>query len=110
MKKEIGIEKEKINEIIDFCLNINIFDKELYQKCQILTSKGIQKRYFTVCKRRKEVEIIKEYLLIKPQNYGVNVYNNSINDSYNKKTKNDSKNEEIKNESNLNAETQQKRS
>lgn len=76
LKKEIGMSKEKINEFIDFCLEINIFDKKLYSKYNILTSRGIQKRYFTVCKRRKEIEIIKEYLLVKPEEYGVNVNNN----------------------------------
>lgn len=100
-KKEVGIEKEKINEIVDFCLDINIFDKKLYQQCQILTSRGIQKRYFIVCKRRKEVEVIKEYLLVKPQDYGINVDNNSNNDS---------KNENAENESNLHTEMQHKRS
>lgn len=101
LKKEVGIEKETVNEIIDFCLDINIFDKKLYQQCQILTSRGIQKRYFTVCKRRKEVEVIKEYLLVKPQDYGINVDNNSNNES---------KNENAENESNLHTETQHKRS
>ena len=67
--------KEKIDEFIKFCLEINIFDKKLYSQYSILTSRGIQKRYFTVCKRRKEIEIIKEYLLVKPEDYGVNVNN-----------------------------------
>ncbi len=75
LKKEIGMSEEKINEFINFCLEINIFDKRLYSKCNILTSKGIQKRYFTVCKRRKEIEIIKEYLLVKTEDYGTNVNN-----------------------------------
>lgn len=81
LKKEIGIEKEKINEFIEFCLEINIFDKKLYSEYNILTSRGIQKRYFTVCKRRKEIELIKEYLLVKPQEYGVNVGNNDTQNS-----------------------------
>lgn len=75
LKKEIGMSKEKIDEFIKFCLEINIFDKKLYSQYNILTSRGIQKRYFTVCKRRKEIEIIKEYLLVKPEDYGVNVNN-----------------------------------
>ena len=75
LKKEIGMSKEKIDEFIKFCLEINIFDKKLYSQYSILTSRGIQKRYFTVCKRRKEIEIIKEYLLVKPEDYGVNVNN-----------------------------------
>lgn len=79
LKKEIGIEKEQINEMINFCLNINLFDKNLYSNFNILTSKGIQKRYFTVSKRRKELkEIIKnDYILIDLSKYGINVSNNN---------------------------------
>lgn len=79
LKKEIGIEKEQINEMINFCLNINLFNKNLYSNFSILTSKGIQKRYFTVSKRRKELkEIIKnDYILIDLSKYGINVSNNN---------------------------------
>lgn len=79
LKKEIGIEKDQINEMINFCLNINLFDKNLYSNFNILTSKGIQKRYFTVSKRRKELkEIIKnDYILIDLSKYGINVSNNN---------------------------------
>ena len=76
LKKEIGMSEDDIDEFISFCLEINIFDKTLYSKYNILTSRGIQKRYFTVCKRRKEIEVVKNYLLIKPEEYGVNVDNN----------------------------------
>lgn len=77
LKKEIGLSKEKINEFIEFCLEINIFDKKLYSNYKILTSRGIQKRYFTVCKRRKDIELLHEYLLVNPAEYGVNVNNNN---------------------------------
>lgn len=79
LKKEIGIEKEQINEMINFCLNINLFDKNMYSNFSILTSKGIQKRYFTVSKRRKELkEIIKnDYILIDLSRHGINVCNNN---------------------------------
>lgn len=77
LKKEIGLEKEEITKMINFCLDINIFDKNLYLKFNILTSKGIQKRYFTVSKRRKELkEIINyDYILIDLTKYGINVSN-----------------------------------
>ena len=82
LKKEIGVSKEKINELIDFCIEINIFHKKLYEDFKILTSRGIQKRYFTICKRRKEIEIIEKYLLINPADYGINVNtNNTENDN-----------------------------
>lgn len=78
LKKEIGLEKEEIIEMINFCLDINIFDKDLYSKFNILTSRGIQKRYFTVSKRRKELEEIinYDYILIDLSKYGINVNDN----------------------------------
>ena len=75
-KKETGLEKDTISEMIDFCSKIEIFDKTMYEKYNILTSKGIQKRYFTVSKRRKDIEIIDDYLLINLSDYGVTVINN----------------------------------
>ena len=41
------------------------FSQELYDKYNILTSPGIQERYFEAVIRRKKVEVKKEYLLIK---------------------------------------------
>ncbi len=77
LKKETGLDKDTIQEMIDFCIKINIFDKEMYSKYNILTSKGIQKRYFTVSKRRKDIEIIDNYLLINPSEYGIIAINNN---------------------------------
>ena len=102
LKKEIGMSEEDIDEFISFCLEINIFDKTLYSKYNILTSRGIQKRYFTVCKRRKEIEVVKNYLLIKPEEYGVNVDNNLINDDDNTQIEREIESEiEIETESKL---------
>ena len=93
LKKEFGLEKEIITEIIDFCVKINIFDEKLYKEKNILTSKGIQKRYFTISKRRKELsEIIKrDFILIDLSKYGINVDNNSVNVSNNKIIENQGK-------------------
>ena len=55
------------------------FSAELFEKYQILTSRGIQKRYFRAVARRGKVEAKKEYLLIKCTQKKVNVDNNSIN-------------------------------
>lgn len=68
-----------IEEVAQACIRRGIFSAELFQKYQILTSRGIQKRYFRAVARREKVEVKKEYLLIKVSQNSVNVNNNSIN-------------------------------
>lgn len=53
-----------IIEVINECLKWNIFNKELFTRYQVLTSRGIQKRYIEATQRRKEVSFYKEYLLV----------------------------------------------
>ena len=53
-----------VSEIVAAAIRRRIFDEGLYKKYQILTSEGIQKRYFEIVSRRKEVKVKKEYLLI----------------------------------------------
>lgn len=75
-----------INTLINVCLSEDLFDKKLYKKYLILTSNGIQKRYFRAVKDRKDIYIIKEYLTNGIDNYFDNLINvniNSINDDIN---------------------------
>ena len=51
-----------------------IFDKTLYEKYKILTSKGIQERCMKMCSRRKRFEVEKKYLLISVPDSFENVY------------------------------------
>lgn len=72
-------DKNLIAEIVRACIRRGIFSDELFRKYQILTSRGIQKRYFNAVARRENVETRKEYLLIKVTQKGINVNKNSIN-------------------------------
>lgn len=75
-----------VNKLINVCLSEDLFDKKLYKKYQILTSNGIQKRYFHSIKTRKDIFVIKEYLINGIDNYLDNLINvniNSINKSIN---------------------------
>lgn len=58
--------------ILNDCIDEGLFNKEMYSKHKILTSKRIQVNYIAATERRKSVDIIKEYLLI-----NVNEYKNS---------------------------------
>jgi len=62
--KEIGVDTSKTKDIIKESLRLGIFNKAMYDRNKILTSRGIQERYFTIVKRRKEVRVIKEYMLV----------------------------------------------
>ncbi|MEH7251927.1 DUF4373 domain-containing protein [Neobacillus niacini] len=60
----IRMDSELVSKVVNECLDRDVFDKEMYEKHHILTSKGIQKRYKEIVRRRKDVEVIDEYLLI----------------------------------------------
>lgn len=82
---EVNVDINRVNAVILEAIARNIFDKELYDKYEILTSVGIQRRYKEITKRRKELEVIDEYVLL-DGGFGananiksINVCNNSIN-------------------------------
>lgn len=68
-----GVDENLIREVIALSLKIGIFDKSMYENYHILTSKRLQEQYFDVVKRRTEIKIIKEYLLISVDNSKSNV-------------------------------------
>lgn len=51
-------------EIADYCMERGIFSREKFDSYDILTSRGIQERYFNAVSRRKKVEIIQDYVLL----------------------------------------------
>lgn len=82
LASENGIESGDTNlikEVVRACIRRGIFSAEIFEKYQILTSKGIQKRYFRAVARRGKIEAKKEYLLVKVDKNLINVNNNSIN-------------------------------
>lgn len=89
-----GVDLNLIKEVIATALRIGIFNQELYDKYSVLTSEGIQRRYFDVVKRRSELTIIEEYLLVSVDNLRGNVNKKSI--SADKKAVNVSKSETSK--------------
>lgn len=53
-----------VSEIIEASIRRGMFDKEKYDKYHVLTSKGIQKRYFEAVSRRKILEVDYNILLV----------------------------------------------
>ncbi|WP_200415972.1 DUF4373 domain-containing protein [Virgibacillus salexigens] len=68
---EIKADHELVQNVVNECLKRDVFDNSLYEQHNILTSKGIQKRYKEIVRRRKDVDTAEEYLLI-DGNFGVN--------------------------------------
>ena len=59
-----GVGVNAVSEILNATFKRGIFDRTLYEKYKILTSKGIQERCMKMCSRRKRFEVEKKYLLI----------------------------------------------
>ena len=76
--QEIGLEINSLSKYIDAAFRRELFDKSLYDKYSILTSSGVQKRYFSSVKKRKSVSVFEEFILIKYDNNGVYVDDNLI--------------------------------
>jgi hypothetical protein len=62
--KSISTDRNTVETIIKDCVKWGIFNEKLFNEYNILTSKGIQTRYFQVIYKRTDVKAIKEYLLI----------------------------------------------
>jgi hypothetical protein len=58
----LKVDCDAVNEIVMFCIEISLFDKEIYEKHNVLTSIGIQKRYFEAKRRKTQ---LKDFCLIR---------------------------------------------
>jgi hypothetical protein len=63
---EYAIDELMLTEMVVFAVNIGFFDAEIYEKYQILTSSGIQKRCAKASERRACIQFSEELLLIDP--------------------------------------------
>ena len=94
--KNMGVEsvsKNNVDEVVKGLLRRGFFDETVFKSFNVLTSKGIQRRYLQATAERKEVEINKDYWLIElpknipktvnPPTNEVNRSNNTINRSNN---------------------------
>jgi len=72
---------ETIVNVVENAIDYGIFDKNMYENYHILTSRGIQKRYFTASRAKKQVEIVPEYTLVDVSGVEnkVNVVGNGVN-------------------------------
>lgn len=61
-----GVGAGTVKETVDYCLQIGLFNKGLFDRWGVLTSRGIQKSYLVVLKskNRRGTEIYKEFWLL----------------------------------------------
>lgn len=59
-----GIGSGTVKEAVDYCLQIGLFDKRLFDRWGVLTSRGIQKRYCMAIKDRDVKTVFAEYWLL----------------------------------------------
>ena len=78
LKNLPGISETLLEQIVQRLVKWDFFDENLFNSASVLTSSGIQKRYFTIIKRRKQNDEY-PYLLINVDNKPIYVRKNEIN-------------------------------
>lgn len=71
--KKIGAGGNVVSEIVNAAIRRGIFNDELFNRYGILTSFGIQTRYFEITSRRTKVDVDERYLLVSAPENGVSV-------------------------------------
>ena len=86
---ELGVSEGAVTAVVDKATQVGFFNANMYEKYGVLTSDGIQKRFFEATARRTSVRYDARFLLINVSDYKnlVNVYKNSINDDDNPQSK-----------------------
>lgn len=66
--EESGAEEGVVTEVLSKAQQVDFFDAEIFEAYRVLTSRGIQKRYFLAIKaaKRKEISVVENFLLINP--------------------------------------------
>lgn len=68
--KDTGVSSSELQAIVSTAVRRGIFSPELLNDYGVLTSRGIQKRYLSCIDRRREVELDRRLLLVRPEDYG----------------------------------------
>lgn len=97
---EVGTKEGTVEELVRKAVQVKFFDKDIFDKYSVLTSKGIQNRYILATKERKKVELEYKYLLtneVNRSNISINGRGNPVNQGNNQQSKvKESKEKEIK--------------
>ena len=107
--KRVNVTETLVNDVITTCLQWKLFDKQLFDEYQILTSHGIQQRFLFAIGRRSSAEMEEKYLLLSEKEVSatkiqVNVTKTHVNVDNNPQSKvKESKVKEIESKENKNS-------
>lgn len=87
LKELPGISAGLLQQIVEGLVRWGFFDEDLFGSAQILTSRGIQKRYFEAIRRRVPSDSKLPYLLVSADINKVSADINPINDNINPQSK-----------------------
>ena len=62
-----GINSGTVKETVDYCFQVDLFDQRLFDRWGILTSRGIQRRFWAVLSERRNKTVYAEYWLLKEE-------------------------------------------
>ena len=77
----LGIKEGLVMEIVNKALQVDFFDKQMFDDYNVLTSTGIQKRYFKATEKRKKEGLKPELLMINVEVTGVNDAETQVTES-----------------------------
>lgn len=60
------VDEKTVRAAVDLCLDLGLFDAELYLQYGVLTSRSIQSRYALVLPKRSRKEVVAEWWLLSP--------------------------------------------
>ena len=62
-----GINSGTVEETVRFCFQVDLFNQGLFDRWGIITSRGIQRRFWSVLSERRSKTVYDEYWLLKPE-------------------------------------------
>lgn len=79
LAKRVNADINEVNSIINDLVHWGVFDEIMFNEYGVLTSRRIQSTYMDVTRKRKEVHMIDDYLLVDVVNDNINLINVGIN-------------------------------
>ncbi|MGE4353966.1 MAG: Lin1244/Lin1753 domain-containing protein [Oscillospiraceae bacterium] len=67
--RKVGLGGGVVSEIVSAAVRRGMFNQAIFNKSRVLTSRGVQKRYFEAVSRRKEIEVDENILLLNPAQF-----------------------------------------
>lgn len=75
--RKIGADAQLVRDVVSAAIDEGFFDKTIYENYSVLTSHGIQKRFYEVAKRRAVIFERPEIVLFVPDTQKTDIANNS---------------------------------